>query len=406
MDELSRLMRLAVFVLTILVRDGFMLSIGSEATFNADDPNSAHFFVLRGRAEILRLRSVLGALSDFCGQAGATDYLEYFLTAAENLKKTPYLVLMATRSDVAVFDLRAVDLWGAVLVYEYRVLGLRSSLFTASDYNGSRAVIAPPKLRRQVSAAVCRYLMDHGAQVVLLNLEPGSPESCQKCFEGAMAGNAKRWWGTQRREVGATIALQENLDVTLARMGRHTRRNMRYYRRKAEAELRCSFTPDVRSMLTMAQLTELNHASTHPVPHSTLERRYKTTSSMEGFFCVGLSQADGQWISLLGGRRHHRVTEVDWQMNRNGLAKYSVGTVIRSYLMEHEIAIGMEKLFFEGGTPHSMRHSFLSEEAMDIVVMNRSLSVFLLRSFARWLHPEKNFLLQTLLSPAVKWQLR
>jgi hypothetical protein len=93
-------------------------------------------------------------------------------------------------------------------------------------------------------------------------------------------------------------------------------------------------------------------------------------------------------------------------MNRSGLAKYSVGTVIRSYLMEHGIAIGMEKLFFEGGTPHSMRHCFLSEEAMDIVVMNRSLSVFLLRSFARWLRPEKNFLLQTLMSPAVKWQLR
>ena len=134
-----------------------MLSIGREAIFNADDPNSAHFVVLRGRAEILRLRSVLGTLSEFCGQAGAADYLEYFLTAAENLKKTPYLVLMATRSDVGAFDLRAVDLWGAVLVYEYRVLGLRSSLFTASDYNGNRAVIAPPKLRRQVSAAVCRY---------------------------------------------------------------------------------------------------------------------------------------------------------------------------------------------------------------------------------------------------------
>jgi hypothetical protein len=42
---------------------------------------------LRGRVEILRLRSVLRTLSEFCGQAGATDYLEYFLTAAENLKK-------------------------------------------------------------------------------------------------------------------------------------------------------------------------------------------------------------------------------------------------------------------------------------------------------------------------------
>ena len=153
-----------------------MPSIGNEAIFKANDPNSAHFFVLRGQVEILRLRPVLQILTEFCGQAGATDYLEYFLTAAENLKKTPYLVLMASRSDVGVFELRPADLWGAVLVYEYRLLGFGSSLFTASDYNGSRAVIAPAKLRRQVSAAVCRYLMDRGAQIVLLNLEPGAPE--------------------------------------------------------------------------------------------------------------------------------------------------------------------------------------------------------------------------------------
>ena len=55
---------------------------------------------------------------------------------------------MASTADVDMFKLQAGDLWGAVLVYEYRVLGFGSSLFTASDYNGSRAVIAPPKLRR------------------------------------------------------------------------------------------------------------------------------------------------------------------------------------------------------------------------------------------------------------------
>src|SRR5437763_11259719 len=144
-----------------------MQSIGSEAPFNADDPNSAHFVLLRGLTEILRLRPLLSVLSESCGQAGATDYLEYFLTATENLKKTPYLVLIASRSDANVFNLRPADLWGAVLVYEYRVLGIGSSLFTASDYNGNRAVIAPAKLRRQVSAAVCRYLMDRGARIVL-----------------------------------------------------------------------------------------------------------------------------------------------------------------------------------------------------------------------------------------------
>jgi hypothetical protein len=222
-----------------------------------------------------------------------------------------------------------------------------------------------------------------------------------------MVSERKRWWATRTRKAGATLALYETLDATLARMGKHTRRNMRYYRRKAEAELDCGFANDVKSTLTMAQLVELNHASTHPVAQSTVERRFETLKSMDGFFCVGLGpKTGGPWISLLGGRRHHGVTEIDWQMNRAGLAKYSVGTVMRSYLIEYEIAIGTDRLFFEGGTPHTMRHSFLSEEAMDIVVMNRSLFVFLLRRAARWLRPEKNFLLQTLLSPAVKWQLR
>lgn len=381
-----------------------MPSIGREASHFKSD--SSCFFVLRGRGKILRLRTVLTDLCELCGQAGAMDYLEYFLTATENLKKTPYLVLMASRSNLEISKMRAEDLRGAVLIYEYRLLGVGSNLFTTGDFNGSRTVIAPAALRRQVSAAVCRYLMERGAQIVLLSLEPGSQESCQSCFEDAMTGETKRWWTTRTRVAGATLALQDTLDATLATLGKHTRRNLRYYRRKAEADLDYSFVHDAKSMVTMTQLRELNRASTHPVAQSVLDRRLRTLKSIEGFFCVGLEQPDGQWISLLAGRRHHGVTEIDWQMNRGGLAKYSVGTVVRSYLIEYEVAIGTERLFFEGGTPHTMRYSFLSQNAMDIVVMNRSVFVFLLRRCARWLRPERNFLLQTLLSPAIKWQLR
>jgi len=381
-----------------------MLSIGREASHFKRD--SSCFFVLRGRREILGLRTILKDLCALCDQAGAMDYLEYFLTATENLKKTPYLVLMSSRSNLGVSEMRAEDLRGAVLIYEYRLLGLGSNLFTTGDFNGSRAVIAPAALRRQVSAAICRYLMERGAQIVLLSLEPGSQESCQTCFEDAMTGERKRWWTTRTREAGATLALQDTLDATLATLGKHTRRNLRYYRRKAEADLDYSFIHEAKSIVTMAQLRELNRASTHPVAQPVLDRRLRTLGSIEGFFCVGLRQPSGRWISLLAGRRHHGVTEIDWQMNRSGLAKYSVGTVVRSYLIEHEVAIGTERLFFEGGTPHTMRYSFLSQNAMDIVVMNRSVFVFLLRRCARWLRPERNFLLQTLLSPAVKWQLR
>jgi hypothetical protein len=127
--------------------------------------------------------------------------------------------------------------------------------------------------------------------------------------------------------------------------------------------------------------------------------------ALDGLFCVGVTTPDGQWISLLGGRRHHGVSEIDWQMNRGGLEKYSVGTVIRSYLIDHEIQIGTGSLFFEGGTPHSMRLAFISKKAVDIVVAKRSLFVFALRRFAQWRSPHKNYLLQTLVNPELRWNL-
>jgi len=49
------------------------------------DIDPAHFFLVRGRHDILRLQPVLATLSTVCGQTGAMDYLEYFLTMTENL---------------------------------------------------------------------------------------------------------------------------------------------------------------------------------------------------------------------------------------------------------------------------------------------------------------------------------
>jgi hypothetical protein len=383
-----------------------MLSTSHEAKdLLGNDLDSAHFFVLRGRAAILRIQPVLVRLSALCKQTGAMDYLEYFLTGTDNLKKIPYMVLVAKRPDLNIAELRPEDLKGAVLVYEYKVLGMPSRVFTTSDFNGSRAVIAPPAERTKISASVGRYLMTNGAQVVMLSYAGEGDETWSECFDGSIPGDEKRLWTTQTREVGATIVLEKTVDATLSAMGKHTRRNLRYYRRKAEAELGCIFEGDVKSMLDKAQLIELNRASTHPVSEAVLERRYSTMKALDGLFCVGVKTPDGQWVSLLGGRRHHGVSEIDWQMNRGGLERYSVGTVIRAYLIEHEIEIGTDRLYFEGGTPHSMRHAFISEKAVDIVVAKRSLFVSLLRRVAHWSPPRNNFLLQTLVDPALHWEL-
>jgi hypothetical protein len=391
------------------VCDRTMLSTDREATqFRAIEPDSAHFFVVRGRRAVLRMQPLLADLSQLCCQRGAADYLEYFLTSTKSLNKIPYLVLVASRSDLAATDLCADDLKGAALIYEYKVMGMPSGLFSTRDFSGLRGLIAPPATRTKISAMVCRYLAEHRARVVHVTFSGDSEAFSQKCFDEITDGpdSQKQWWTAQSREVGASIALDKTMDATLARIGRHTRRNLRYYRRKAELELKCHFESDIGAMLTMAQFGELNHLSTHPVPESILDRRFEAMNSQEGFFCGGVKTKDGQWISLLGGRRHHGVTEIDWQMNRSGLEKYSVGTVIRSYLIENEIRIGTERLFFEGGTVHTIRHSFLSQKAVDIIVRKQCLFVYLLRKFAFLLRLEKNFLLHTLIDPGLKWHFR
>jgi hypothetical protein len=351
------------------------------------------------------MQRVLISVSEICDQCGVMDYLEYFLTSADSLKKIPYVVLLASRTDIDVFELQPHDLKGAALVYEYKFLGLPSGIFTTSDFAGNRTVIAQAQLRPKFSALVGRYLIDHGAQVVLLSVAGDFQENCQRSVDISITSNKKYWWASQTRRAGATIVLGSTVEGTLANLGKHTRRNLRYYRRKAEAELKCIFSGDVKRTLSRGQLKELNHASTHPVADQVLERRYNTIKTLEGAYCVGVRTPNGEWICLLGGRRHHGVSEIDWQMNRSGLEKYSVGTVVGAYLIEHEIDLGMNSLFFEGGTGHSIRRGFLPERAMDIVVLSRSPFALLLRKWARWRRSEKNFLLQTLSNPNLKWEL-
>jgi hypothetical protein len=371
----------------------------------ASSVDTSSFFLLRGREDILRMRDVLTRLSFLCDQTGAMDYLDHFITATENLKKTPYLVLISSRQASNPYELQAEDLRGAVLVYEYRMLGISSKVMATDDMVGSRTVVAPSATRAEISAMTCQYLAKSGARIVLLSFKQEADDCGLRCAP-VSTGKDRLWWANQRREVPTFLVLHDTLDDTLATMGKHTRRNLRYYLRKAKAELNASFDSDAIRTLTEAEIVELNSNATHPVDDAAVRLRYKKMQELKGAFCVGVKGPQGQWISLLGGRRHHGVTEIDWQTNRKGLEKFSVGTVIRAYFLQHEIDSGTRKLFFEGGTPHSMRFALTPERAVDVVVIKRSPLTFLLRRFVPRIFPEKNFLRQTLTNPEVEWRLQ
>jgi len=107
---------------------------------------------------------------------------------------------------------------------------------------------------------------------------------------------------------------------------------------------------------------------------------------------------------MIGGRRRKGTTYIDWQMNLKDFPSFSLGTALRAYLLEHEIARGTQLLTFEDGTPHSMNRAFVPENVTDFLLARQSLSPNVLRKIAARLPLKRNVLAGTILSDTLVWR--
>lgn len=324
------------------------------------------------------------------------DALELFLGAPSALKKQPHLLLVGLRRGVEPIVATADDVAGAVLIYQYRVAGFGTGVFATDDINGERTVIAPAGIRAEVAQLACSALMENGAIAALISFE-GSAEVRWPLAETGIACRI----ATRRRSVPRYLPLAGTFESTLATLGDDTRRNLRRYRRQLERDFDARFVANVE--MGREEFLAMNRASTHPLEESITAWQYNVMAEIAVPVFCGVRAADGRWLSLLGGRRRPGLTEVDWQMNLAGLPRYSLSTAMRSFLLEYEISRGTRRLTFLGGTPHSMRHSFACVDAVDVVVLRRSVTAWLLRRLSRWTFPAKNFLGQALRDESLRW---
>jgi hypothetical protein len=348
----------------------------SELNDTAGTISAATIHVVRGVNSILRLQQVLADLSARCGQAGVMDDVGYFLSKPGTLRRVPNLLLFSKAPTLDLARLTADDLLGAVLLYRYTVLGCGIGIFSTNDRSGRGTLVAPAALRSTMAKMATRSLMDRGVLAVLISFRDGdaanrktSPNKSQLCGGSAENDETARWaW--RERDTPDCLPLEETFDGTLAKIGTRTRRNMRYYRKRAEAELGCVFLPMVQ--IDKREFLDFNRDCMYAVPTRVASWRYHSLKYLEKPLFMGIKDRHGRWLSLLGGRRHHDGTEILWQMNRSGLSAYSLSIVMRSYFIEHEIAHGMTKLYMEGGTAHPMRFSFVNDKVTDLVVVRRS----------------------------------
>ena len=357
--------------------------------------------IVSGRAEVLAQRSMLLALSERCRQPGAMDFLEYFLTSPDLRRETPHLVIVGPEQRLS--DAPPEKVFGALLVLEQRILGFKSGIFATEDMTGRRTLIAPAPARILVAEIAAQALMEAGAQIVLQSVNGYSDEHQQIKLATSDRGRSNWSFSARLRKVRTYLPLASTMDATLAAIGQRTRSNLRYYRRRAEADLGCTFVPSVS--ITREDFLAFGAQCAYPVSKDVAMWRYDSVQTAPGMFFSGVRQGDGRWLSLVGGRRCHGMTEIDWQMNRLDLPTYSLSTVMRSYLMEHEIAQGSTKLLIEGGTPHTMRFSFMTYAVTDMIVMRDSTMAWFLRRVGVFMMPaKKTFLRQIVTSPETRWR--
>ena len=364
-----------------------------------------HLLVLDTREAILDLSPLLETVAERCGQPGAMHWLPYFLDGAVSGRRTPYLVLLLRPEGNPGNSLRADDVEAAALFFEYRILGVRTGAVATGDAVGFSSVVAPPGQRTLVAAAAARALVERGASVVLATYagedEP-EPRPVLAGWTGVLSA-------TRRRTAGRSLPLLSTLDATLAQMSKSTRSNLRYYRRRLEKETRCEYIAEAAPALRTADLSAINRDSLNPVPQDEFERRIRCASELPGSFLVGLRTPQGRWLSLVGGWRQAGTTVLHWQMNSAGAEKQSIGTAMRSFLMEHEIARGANTLLIYGGTPHPMRHAFTQDAVADLIVRRRGVQSKLLCWVSRFfatpngVSRRSNFLACALQDPAFQW---
>lgn len=247
---------------------------------------------------------------------------------------------------VALLVWREGELSGLVWLSYRRKFGVVLGLVKSGNLCGQGSVIARPGERRGMLETAARVLMRYPlAHTVLLSglcdgLTEAGPDRAVPGIQG----------GWHFREVRFRLELRGGLEATMDRFGRKMRRNLRYYRRRAEDMLGCRFVPELTAGQRREAVAALNGRSAYRLGAWRAAETDAALLETPGQFAMGMLDGQGNWLSYLVGWREPDGTHVDWQLNHDGHKAASLGTVMRSYLVEHEAQRGSPAIVFVGLT--------------------------------------------------------
>jgi hypothetical protein len=150
----------------------------------------------------------------------------------------------------------------------------------------------------------------------------------------------------------AHLALDDNYEQFLKRLGSTTRHNFRYYRRRFEAS-----GHEFIEHLSMEELRsialELGPKSkfASPVRQMFIERDLKLVEATTRPLAIALKHHSGEWLSVIGGWYKPDGAVLCFQCNNEfDFGSDSLSVVLRAYLIELLIQQGLKELVIWGDT--------------------------------------------------------
>lgn len=292
---------------------------------------------------LIGARSVYAAQPQIDALRQRTGQVDDILTSMQRF--VPW-TSMAHEIPGALLMHRSGELYGVALLSFRQQYGVPVGLVKAGNLGGQGGVIAAASGRIAVMETASRVLLNNAlAHTVVLStlwtdLAVPGPNVPVPGVQG-------EW---HFREVRLRLDLSGGLEATMGRWSQRMRRNLRYYRRRAEAEFGCRFLPDMTAEQRWNAVAALFDKGRYPTEAKRAWRLEGALQETPGQFAMGLQAASGDWLSYIAGWRGADGSYIEWQLNSDHHEHVSVSTVMRSYLLEHEVGRQSPAIIFVGET--------------------------------------------------------
>ena len=151
------------------------------------------------------------------------------------------------------------------------------------------------------------------------------------------------------------VELGPDYEAFLEKLGKHTRRNFRYYRRRLEAagHTYVEAVPPAEFERAAFMLLEKDVIG---ADRDGIHRTLAMLAAVKNPFYIGIRHQNGELLSILGGWRERNYGVVFFQMNNDrDYPQSALCVTLRGYLIESMIATKIPDLLFWGGVGDPLR---------------------------------------------------